>query len=203
MGLQVALGVASLAFSAYSSYTQAQSQKNWAEYNAAVARNNAKIAEMQANDAIERGKLERQAHERKVRALYGKQTAALSKNGLDLNSGSPQNILSDTELFGQMDANSISQDAERKAWAYRVQASNDEAQAQGYDYQADSTNPMMAAGGSILSGAGSVASKWLSNSTPSSGYGYDIFGGSGSSGPGIVLNPNSDPFNTDQFWKVG
>jgi hypothetical protein len=170
--MAVAIPYAMAAFAAYSTYSQASAQKNQANYNAAVERNNALISGMQAKDALERGKLERQAHERKVRATIGQQEAGLAKNGLSLSSGSAANILSDTELFGLMDSNTITQDSKRKAWAYDVEGANHNAQAQGLENQADSINPMMSG---LIAGGMSLGASWGAGKLGSFGSG----GGSG------------------------
>lgn len=210
--VSTAFSIVSTVMGAVSAMNQASSQKKMAQYNAAVARNNALIADMQANDVIERGKLQRQEQERKTRALMGNQAATLAANGLQL-SGSAANVLSDTELFGEIDANTISQNAKRQAWRYNVQASNDRAQAGGFDAQADSISPGMAGATTLLAGAGSVASKWMPSGSSS---GLDLSFGSGKSGTGVDLaNPYIggagvrgmagdyfNPENTfDAYWK--
>lgn len=192
---------ASLVFGAVSAFNQASSQKKWAKYNAAVSRNNAQIAEMQANDAIERGKLARQEHERKVRALSGKQTAGLAAAGLSLGDGTAFNLLSDTELFGRMDANNITRDAERKSWAYKVQGNNQIAEADAFDAKADSISPWGAAGGTLLAGAGSVASSWMNFAgTPGTGIDWGQELSTGTGGPGVQFGAGSQGIKlTDNF----
>lgn len=205
----MALQVASTIFGAVSAFSQASSQKKWANYNEAVSRNNAKISAMQATDAIERGKLERQEHERKVRALHGKQTAGLAANGIQLGDGSAFNLLSDTELFGRMDANTISQSAERKAWAHRVQENNHTAEANAYDAKGDSINPWMSAGSSLLASAPGVASSWMNFGGMGGGgtgidWGTELSTGTG--GPGInINNPHIGTgvkITPDAYWRT-
>lgn len=159
-GLSATMQVAGLAFSAYSAMNQSQATQDAANYNAAVARNNAQVAEWQANDAVERGNKAVQDHMRKAAALKGTQTASMAARGLDLSEGTPLNILTDTDLFAEIDSNTIKNNAAREAWGYRAQASNSRATGGLYDMQAGNQNPMLAGAGTLLSGAGSVAEKW-------------------------------------------
>ena len=152
--------VAGLAFSAYSAMQQSQASKDSANYNAAIQRNNATIAEYQAKDAVARGDKATEDHMRKVAQLKGSQKASMAARGLDLSEGTPLNILTDTDLFGEIDANTIQTNAAREAWGYRAQGSNSTAQANLYKAQADNQNPLMAGATSLLSNAGSVADRW-------------------------------------------
>lgn len=152
--------VAGLAFSAYSAVQQSAAAKDSANYNAAVQRNNAQLAEYQAQDAVTRGDKATEDHMRKVAQLKGSQKASMAARGLDLSEGSALNILTDTDLFGEIDANTIQTNAAREAWGYRAQGSNSTAQANLYKAQADNQNPLMAGAGTLLAGAGSVADRW-------------------------------------------
>lgn len=156
--------VVSTGFSVYNAYTQAQGQRDMAKYNEAVARNNATMAEYQAQDAVARGNKAAEDHSRKVASLAGTQRATMAARGLDISEGTPAEILTDTELFGQQDAATIKNNAAKEAWAARVQGSNYSAQAGMYSTQAENSSPLMAAGGSLLTGASSIAEKWYRSS---------------------------------------
>lgn len=188
MGLQVAFQVAGLAFSAISAFNQSSSQKSAYAYQAAVNRNNAQIAKWQADDALRRSNEEAAALHRKNLLLKGNQTATLASRGLDLNSGSAWNTLSDTELFGYLDEQKTKFNGERQAWAFENQANNYSNDANMLQTASDNTSPWKAAAGTMLSGAGAVADSWykLNPSTPSGG----------SSG-GIKLNMGQ----VDKFWS--
>lgn len=141
-GLQVAGAVSG----AFGSYQQAKSAQ-------AVAANNAKLAEWQAQDAITRGQRSEQAQRMKVAQLKGSQRASMAARGLDLGEGSALSILQDTDYMGEVDATTIRDNATREAWAYRNQAAQ-------YKSQADSMSPFGSAFGTLLTGAGSVADSW-------------------------------------------
>jgi len=148
------------AFSVYNAVNQANAQADMSNYNAAVARNNATMAEYQAQDAISRGNTAAEEHSRKVAALVGTQRNSMAARGLDISDGTPLDIMSDSELLGSIDQKTIKNNAEKEAWSARVQSGNYSSQAGMYRTQAEGSSPLMAGTGSLLSGAASVADKW-------------------------------------------
>jgi hypothetical protein len=151
--------------SAYSSYQQAEAQKEAADYQAQVNANNAKVADWQANDALERGNQAVEDHMRKVAALKGTQTASMAARGLDLSAGTPLNILSDTDYFGQIDANTIKANAAREAWGYKVQGNNASANQTLLSWQSSNISPSRSAGLSLLGSATSAAGSYYGRSS--------------------------------------
>lgn len=157
-----ALQTAGLAVSAYGVYQQSVATKNAYEYQAKVAANNAQIARWQAEDAITRGQNEEAAHRLKVAQTAGSQRALMAARGLSLDSGSPLDILTGTELMGEMDALTIRDNANRDAWAYTNKASEYTANSQLLENRADAESPWASAGGTLLTQGGAVAEKWYS-----------------------------------------
>jgi hypothetical protein len=157
---------------AYGARQAAKAQKNAANYQAAVARNNAKVAEWQAEDALRRGEMAKQQTQLNTAALKGRQRAMLAERGIDLGEGSALNLLTDTDQFGAIDANTVIDNANREAYGFRVGAQNNNANADLLQYKADTTNPDAAAAGTLLTGAGQVASSWYTFSSK----GKDPFG---------------------------
>ena len=157
-----ALGTAAIAssvigtgLSAYSAYQQADSQNKANEYNAASLRRNAEVANMQANQAIEQGRVDEKAHRMKVNQLIGTQRAAGGASGALIDTGTNLDIQKDTAGFGELDSLTIRNNAARTAWAYQNQA---------VDYGAGAnlstmrnTNPYLSTGVSLLSGASNLA----------------------------------------------
>jgi hypothetical protein len=94
---------AGVAMQAQAAANASQAQKNAYEYQAAVSRNNQKIAEWQAQNAIAQGQEAEIDQRRKMAALKGSQRAGLAAKGLDISSGSALNILTDTDYLGEMD----------------------------------------------------------------------------------------------------
>lgn len=155
--------IASLAgtgLSAYGMYTQSQAAKDQANYQAAVQRNNQLIANRQAEDILKRGTLEERQYRSKVAQIKADQIVGLASQGVDITDGTSVDLLADTAALGELDAQTIRSNAERAAYDARVQASNFGASAQLSSLSAKAQNPLVAGGGTLLSGLGQVASKW-------------------------------------------
>lgn len=159
-GLQVA-GMASGAFGAYN---QSKAAKQSYEYQAAVQRNNAQIAEWQAADATSRGQKAEQAQRLKVAQLKSSQRAGFAARGIALDEGSPLNILNDTDYMGELDALSIRDNAAREAWGHRMQGANAGSDASMLSARAGAESPNSAAVSSLLTSGGAVASSWYRRS---------------------------------------
>lgn len=163
------LAVASLASSVIGGGMQYMAQKqagaaqaNAMRYQADVDRNNSIIQERLAKDAIERGKTEEKMHRIKIGQLKGQQINAFAKNGVETDSGSPLDVLSDTAMIGELEALTIRNNAEREAYGYKVQGMNYSASAANNRTAASTakSSANTAALTSVLSTAGSVAGKW-------------------------------------------
>lgn len=148
--------------SAYGSVQQGKAQEKQADYQAAVGRNNAIIAERQATDAEERGAAAELSQRRQTAALAGKQRAGMAANGLDLSSGSPLDILGDTAQFGELDALTVRSNAAREAWGFRNQRDQftSDAGATKIAGRNAKSASYIGAGSSLLSSAGTVAGNW-------------------------------------------
>jgi hypothetical protein len=147
----------------YGQYQQGQAAGAAGEYQAAVARNNAIMAERQAADALARGDAAEKQQRLRVQGMLGKQKSALAGAGVQLDEGSSGlDILGDTAAYGELDALTIRSNAEREAWGYRAQAGNYEAQARLNQMQGENSQMagMIGAGSTLLTSAGSVADKW-------------------------------------------
>ena len=152
--------IGSAAMSAYSAYNQSQQSKAAYNYQAEVGRNNAKIAEWNAQEVTRQGEQELIAHQRKVAALTGTQRAAFGSRGIDLSEGSALNILSDTAYLGEQDAITIKDNTAKKAWQARMQGYNDSTNAELLQSRADGENPLLSGTSSLLTNAGQVANAW-------------------------------------------
>lgn len=160
---------ASMAMSAISAVQGAQSANAQADYNAAIARNNAQIAEYQAEDAQVRGEQEATANARKASALRGNQRATMAARGLDLGAGTAQSLIDQTDYFAEVDTGTIRSNADKESWAKRVQATNSQAEAA--SFQASKRSPLMAGATSLLSSAAMVSSKWAPTGSATAGGG--------------------------------
>lgn len=143
-----ALTVAATGLQAFGSIQQGN-------YQAAVARNNQIIANRAADDATERGIEAERQQRMKTQQVLGRQKAAMAANGLDISSGSPVDILSDTARFGEYDALTIRSNAEREAYGYRTQAAQ-----YGAEAKMAKRSGYLNAAGSLLTGASKVGSQF-------------------------------------------
>jgi len=159
----LALAAVGTGMSAIGQAQQGAASAAQANYQAQVARNNQMISEWYAQRALQQGSVDEQNQRSKASALLGSQRAALAAQGGDVNSGSPLDIQADTARAGEYDAQTIRNSAALKAYNYRLQGYNSAADAGRYDSQA--TNTMAAlpfgVGSSLLSGASSLADKYL------------------------------------------
>lgn len=149
-----------LATSAYGAYQQAEGQKDLARYNTQVANNNATLAEYEALDATKRGDEDAAAIRRNADMLKGSQRASMAAKGLDLAEGTAAELQDQTEFFALTDMATAKNNAARQAWGIRTQGLNYKNSAGMHQATANSINPLMAAGTTLLTSAGSVASKW-------------------------------------------
>jgi hypothetical protein len=154
------LTAAGAGMSVMGAYGKAGSTQAAYEYQAQVAQNNAIAAEWQAQDAITRGQVAEARQRMNTAQLKGTQRASLAARGLDLGEGSALNILTDTDYMGELDALTIRDNAAREAWGYRENAKGAMSDAAMMRMRASAESPAMAATGSLLSGATSVASSW-------------------------------------------
>lgn len=152
--------IAGLGMSAIGAYNQSKASKAAYEYQAAVANNNATMAEYKARDAITRGQSAEVAQRMRTAGLKGTQRANLAARGLDLGEGSALDILAGTDYMGEADALTIRDNASREAWGYRNNAASSSADAGMYGSRASAESPGTAAATSLLTSAGTVASGW-------------------------------------------
>lgn len=118
--------LASVAGTVVGGMAQAQAQRAAAQQD----RNNAIIAQRNAEDSRERGVVAEQDLQIRNRALIGKQKNILSERNISLASGSALDILGDTAMFGKMDALTTRGNFEREAIGYEAQKMNFNASAE-------------------------------------------------------------------------
>lgn len=162
MGWSAAAAVASTLVSAYGAYQQGQAQEAQANYQAKIMDRNAQIADMNAQDAERRGKIEEKQLRLRTSNMIGEARSGLSGSGVVVDSGSPLDIQTDTAAWGEYDVQTQRWNTAKEVWGIKNQAAN--YTAQGGLYRMAGANAASAgvwsAGGSLLSGAGTVADKW-------------------------------------------
>ena len=157
------LGLIGTAVSAGGSVLGGIAAGNAASYQAQVAQNNAQIAKQNANYALQAGQAKQEQAGLKAAEEGGMVKTALAANNVDVNTGSAKDVESGTREKGQLDQETIANNAELQAYGYQTQATGFEAQA-GLDQATAAEAPIGAAigaTGSMLSGASAIGFKGL------------------------------------------
>lgn len=173
----VAIGVAMLASTAMSAYSQRENSK----YQSKLANYNADIAENSAKDAINQGNAQAAQQRQRARQLSGTQTATMAANGVDLGGGTATDIFADTAGMGELDALTTVNNAQRQAYGLQSQAAGQRSQASAYtasgNQQAGMTllnGALNAYGGYKMAGGGAASS--ATSSTGGQSGGSNMFG---------------------------
>ena len=166
------VGLLGTAVSTVGAYQQAQQQKAAAEYQSEVAKQNQELAQDQAKAQRKEGYEAMIRKRQEVAGLIGSQRAIAGASGAQVDQGSFLDLNLDTAEKGEMDALAIYQQGLDKAHNSEIQAWNSGQQAQAYAWQADRSNPMLAAGTTAIGGLTQVGSN----------FGSKLWGGGSSDG---------------------
>ena len=134
---------------------QATAASAQGQYIKRVDEQNAKMADAEAQDALDRGELTAQRRGLEARQQIGSTRASQAAQGVDVSSGSAADVQASEAGIGALDEMTIRNNAAREAWGYKVEAINERQAGQ----VAAITGDMTAAGyraeswGSALSGA--------------------------------------------------
>lgn len=165
-------GIATGVMGGVSAYQQGKAQQAQMNYQAQVARNNAKIAQANADQKRQEGIEEARTQRMKTLQKVGAQQAALAANGVDISQGTALDMIEDTSAMGELDALTTRYNYETHALGYEQQASNFRNQANldtfaGQNaYKAGMTNAIASGIGGLSDLGMTVASNWYSpNST--------------------------------------
>lgn len=171
---------------AYGAYSSGQSQSAMYNYQSGVAKINQQIKQQDADYFRDVGEVETQQSGMKTRAEVGQEKAVQGASGVDVNTGSPADVRTSQTEIGQENEAIIRSNAARRAYGAEVEGVNLGAQSTVYGMAASnaSTAGSIKAAGTLISTAGSVASKWsqmgssFGNMTgPSGGSDYAGLGG--------------------------
>lgn len=119
MGATTAL-IISAAASAYGASQQSQALNAQADYSESMAKINKRFADRQAEDTIERGNENARQVEKNADKVRGSQRAGLAAQGIALDSGSAQDIQTETAVMGAADAARVRNNAALEAWGIRT-----------------------------------------------------------------------------------
>lgn len=148
--------------SALGAFMAIQAQQSQLRSAAEIADINAGTAERSAQAALRSGQRAEQRSMLATAQLKSRQRVGLAANGVDLGQGSAANVLTSTDVMGEIDHNTIAANAVADAWGYRAQATNFGNEALTKRAQAGAMSPGMAAATSLLGSASQVASSWYS-----------------------------------------
>lgn len=165
----VSLGVMSIGastggslLSAFGASKSGAAQSRAYQYQAGVAELNRKIALQNRDYALATGETEAQRYGMQASQRMGAIRAGIGASGIDIGSGSKAAVQESQQTVSKIDLDQIRNNAARKAYGFEVEASQDAAQTGLYTRAAaDAAEAgQIKALGSLVSGAGSVASKW-------------------------------------------
>jgi hypothetical protein len=77
------------------------------------------LAERASGDALQRGAIEAGKARIAGSRLEAKQRVAYTASGVDASVGTPANVIADTAALGELDAQTVENNAAREAWGYR------------------------------------------------------------------------------------
>lgn len=99
-----------------------EQQKESAESQAQLQDWNAHIADLQAQDALERGAEEESRYREMIRSTVGSQRANIAAGNIDVGFGSAVDVQADAAMIGERDALTIRNNARRAQWGYQIEA---------------------------------------------------------------------------------
>jgi hypothetical protein len=142
---------------------QASAAQASANYQAQVAKNNAKIAEDNAAYSRQAGVAETEREGMKTAQVVGAELAGQSASGIDLTTGSPTDVVRGTREGARLSTLNLMQNAELRARGYNIEASNQQAEAGLATMRGRQAATAGTVGGfsSLLGGATSFADKWM------------------------------------------
>lgn len=122
MALPLIMAGVGLGLQVFGQLKAGNAAKKAAESAAKREEYNAQVAELQADDALARGREQQGLQQAQVRRMVGTQRAGFAAQGIDVGSGSAADVQADTTYLGELDRLTIGNNAAREAWGYRVEA---------------------------------------------------------------------------------
>lgn len=146
--------------SALSAGSQARAQKSALGFQADMDAINAQQTERQAESTLAAGQAQEQRSRLETAQLKSTQRAAFAANGIDVGEGSAAQVLTSTDVMGEIDANTLHANAVQAAFGYRTQAINERGDARAKRAAADAISPGAAFTNTLIGGASQVATSW-------------------------------------------
>jgi len=149
-----------VATSTVGSYYAAKGQKTALKLQARIAEVNAKIAEGQSRDALQRGERQEQGTRMGAAQLRSSQRAAMGSSGIDLGSETAAAVLTSTDYLTEVETNTIKANALREAWGFRMDAGQSRSEASMARATAKGISPAGEAFSTLMTGAAQVAGSY-------------------------------------------
>ena len=159
MGISTAIiGAVGALSSAAGSIMGAEAQGQAANYQAAIARNNAIVNQYASVNATNAAQQQAQTDSIRNAARLAGIKASMAASGVDVNSGSAEDVQQSQRQIGYLGTENVAQAGEMKAYGYQVAASNDMAQSQLDQFEASQAPiaGILGATGSLLGSAKSI-----------------------------------------------
>lgn len=156
----VGLGVGAVgtAASSYAAYQQAKLDNLAADWNASIMEDNAGLKEVQAEQALEKGRHNVAIARREGGLLIESQRAAFAASGVKVDSGSSLDVIASQAGRNRYDQDMLTYNAELEAWGHNAEAGNLRQQAA--MTRATKRSPSLAAATNILSGGSSMFNQY-------------------------------------------
>jgi hypothetical protein len=103
-------------------YRQSKAEKQQGLYESDIMESNARMANMQADDATYRGEQKALEIRKKGKIIIGKQRAAMAAQGLDIEADDALAIQQETAENVALDSEQTKRNAWMENWGYRVQS---------------------------------------------------------------------------------
>jgi hypothetical protein len=172
----VAIGATVLGggITAYGQIQQGNAINAQSKYEAKIADRNAKITEQGKLDAARRGEREQLNHWRRVAQAAGQQRAEFAAGGLDVNFGTPAEVVEDTMMIGYEDSSIIASNTKKEIEGYDLEQANyrDAAVAARMRGKAAKQAGKIGAVGTLIGTVGKAASMGASSFGSTGGGGY-------------------------------
>lgn len=147
-----------------------KAQREQALQQQLIQQEEARHAQMQAQQALEDGKREQEKVRLEQKALQSKQAVQYGAGNVSLDSGSALDVLSDIEMQGELDAQEIGANAQRQANIYNRQAQKHTMEAHQAGKKAQGGKLQTA--NTVLSGVGSITNSLTSSRSARRGPSY-------------------------------
>lgn len=151
---------AGVGMSSVGKYYAAKGDKYSLRLQAKLDEINARMSEGAARDSLARGERAEQSRRLETGKLKSAQRVSLAANGVDLTSDTANDILTTTDLMGEIDADTIKVNAMREAWGHRMDAGSLRSSAASKRASAKAISPGMALAGGLLTGAASIGTSY-------------------------------------------